>query len=228
MKRRIVFILLLLACGAIVNIAVAWIHAVVVDAHEGARSKSGDYSDGVSGLWHFDRSDTLGSTSVNAMLYSAEYATDVPPLHVRDFIPYWVPDRSSFESFADVNDRGLARRFIAEGRGMPMSALWQEFEMVHRPSDGTHLNIEWIVHGGVQVDDGSLTPRSIPLRPIALGFAINTLLYALLLWLLIALPLAARRALCRKRRLCAKCASPIGTGPVCTECGEAVRCGGDT
>jgi len=54
------------------------------------------------------------------------------------------------------------------------------------------------------------------------GFIINTLFYALLLWLLLFTPFAARRALRRKRRLCEKCAYPVGVSPVCTECGAVI------
>jgi hypothetical protein len=62
----------------------------------------------------------------------------------------------------------------------------------------------------------------LPLRPLSPGFAINTLLYALLLWLLFFAPFTARRMLRRRRALCEKCAYPIGVSPVCTECGAAV------
>jgi hypothetical protein len=64
-------------------------------------------------------------------------------------------------------------------------------------------------------------PR-LPLRPIWPGFAINTLLYAGMLWLLFAAPFALRRRRRIKRGLCPKCAYPIGVSDVCTECGADV------
>lgn len=57
------------------------------------------------------------------------------------------------------------------------------------------------------------------------GLIVNTLVYALLLWLIFFAPFAARRALRRRRGTCEKCAYPIGTSPVCTECGAAVVAG---
>jgi len=60
---------------------------------------------------------------------------------------------------------------------------------------------------------------SIPLWP---GFAINTLFYAGVLWVLFAGPFALRRMIRRRRGQCAHCAYPIGQSPVCTECGAAV------
>jgi len=51
------------------------------------------------------------------------------------------------------------------------------------------------------------------------GFAINTIFYAAILWMLF----AGQRALRRKRRLkrgqCPACAYPVGSSAVCTECG---------
>jgi hypothetical protein len=61
--------------------------------------------------------------------------------------------------------------------------------------------------------------RRLPLRPIWPGFAINTLFYAAILWLLFAAPFALRRRRRIKRGLCPKCAYPVGDSAVCTEWG---------
>ncbi len=65
--------------------------------------------------------------------------------------------------------------------------------------------------------------RRLPLTPLWPGFAINTLLYAPILWLLFLTPGLLRRWR-RIRRIrrgqCPACAYPIGTSPVCTECGH--------
>jgi hypothetical protein len=62
-----------------------------------------------------------------------------------------------------------------------------------------------------------------PLHPIWLGFAINTLFYAGVLWLLFAASFALRRRGRIERGLCPKCAYPIGASPICSECGKPVR-----
>ena len=60
-----------------------------------------------------------------------------------------------------------------------------------------------------------------PCLPIWPGFAINTVFYAAIAWMLFALPGALRRRGRIKRGLCPACAYPIGTwGGVCTECGR--------
>ncbi len=60
------------------------------------------------------------------------------------------------------------------------------------------------------------------LRPIIPGFAVNTLFYAAILWLLIAGPFALRRFLRVRRGRCPKCAYPAGESSVCSECGKAL------
>jgi hypothetical protein len=62
----------------------------------------------------------------------------------------------------------------------------------------------------------------LPSQPITGGFAINTIFYAAILWLLFFAPASVRRMIRRRRGLCPACAYPVGTSPVCTECGAAV------
>ncbi len=61
--------------------------------------------------------------------------------------------------------------------------------------------------------------RVLPWRPLPLGFAINTLFYAAILWLFPG-SFALRRFLRLRPGLCPKCAYPIGESAVCTECGR--------
>ena len=64
--------------------------------------------------------------------------------------------------------------------------------------------------------------RLLPMRPRWPGFAINTIFYAGVLWLLFAARGSVRRRLRIKRNLCPACAYPVGTNPICTECGKPV------
>jgi len=60
----------------------------------------------------------------------------------------------------------------------------------------------------------------LPLKPIPSAFAMNTLAYALVIWL----ALAARRSNRIRRGLCPACAYPVrGESPNCTECGKPVK-----
>jgi len=71
-----------------------------------------------------------------------------------------------------------------------------------------------------QADVGPVDYRLLPLRPTWPGFAVNTLFYATLLWLLIPGPFVLRRFLRVRRGRCPNCAYPMGESSVCTECGE--------
>ena len=112
----------------------------------------------------------------------------------------------------------------ASGRGLPMLALWCE----------TTRGGEGQIRGGI--DTGVLplnhwlnkTParrfltdsRVLPLRPLWPGFAVNTLFYAAVLWLLIPGPFVLRRFIRARRGRCPKCAYPMGESAVCSECGN--------
>jgi hypothetical protein len=72
-----------------------------------------------------------------------------------------------------------------------------------------------------------MTPtwRALPLRPIWPGFAINTMFYAAILWLLFAALHPGgfvRRRIRARRGQCPACAYPVGASNVCTECGRPV------
>ncbi len=62
----------------------------------------------------------------------------------------------------------------------------------------------------------------VPLRPIWSGFAVNTLFYAAVLWLLISGPFALRRLIRLKRGRCPACAYDLrhGEHDACPECGR--------
>ncbi len=81
-----------------------------------------------------------------------------------------------------------------------------------------------LVLGQPEIEEGE-TARIVPLRPLWPGFAINTLFYAVILWLLFAAPFVLQRFCRVKRGLCARCAYPIGVNDVCTECGTRLRPG---
>lgn len=67
--------------------------------------------------------------------------------------------------------------------------------------------------------------RGIPYHVTASGFAINTIFYAAIVWLLFAAPFKLRRWRRIKRGLCPACAYPVGTSSTCTECGKPVTVG---
>ncbi len=109
--------------------------------------------------------------------------------------------------------------------GQPCRSLDLEIDAVIRSPDAKRTTT-WISAGGPM--PSALRPRNrvtqfrIPLRPLWPGFAVNTILYATILWLLIPGPFVLRRFIRVKRGLCPACAYPRGDSSVCSECGKAL------
>ena len=59
--------------------------------------------------------------------------------------------------------------------------------------------------------------------PIWPGFAINTIFYAAMLWVVFFVPGIVKRRVRRRRGLCPACAYPVSASKVCTECGKPVK-----
>ncbi len=70
-----------------------------------------------------------------------------------------------------------------------------------------------------------VNPRVLPLRPLWPGFAVNTLFYAAILWVVICGPFALRRLIRMNRGRCVRCGYPLGESAVCSECGKTLPAG---
>jgi len=64
-------------------------------------------------------------------------------------------------------------------------------------------------------------PMRIPLRPLLRGTLLNTMVYGLLVWLLVSIPLAILCVHRRRRGRCVKCGYQLADLPTCPECGSA-------
>jgi hypothetical protein len=210
MRRRVLTILLFLVLGALVDIAVAWGLAVV-------------------------QSSTVLTKVVG------------PPALVDDL--HWLayvhrrPGACYIEGRAEMRDRlgdadrpgwSITAKPPAE-RGVPLG--WQVFEYARGwpmlshycrwsgPKYGTQdlewgWRISWLTRYQVQ-QEGNVLPLAI----IWPGFAINTIFYAIVLWLLIPGPFVLRRLIRVKRGRCPKCGYDLRGQPAevgaagCPECG---------
>jgi hypothetical protein len=213
MKRRprprlMMLVLLLLAwgvAGAIVNVAVAWGCVLWSVPEEGVE-------------FELAREDT------ERMII----ARDVTVLYSDQ--PVARGQRSTGLTFIDLaldaSDRqGLSLWSMITHAGLPCRSLTGELTSRGTTADEVYGGFK--VKGAIEIPDSIRASRSftglLPLRPIWPGFAINTVFYAGVLWLLFAAPFALRRRRRIKRGLCPKCAYPVGTSAVCTECGAAVK-----
>jgi len=262
MKRRMMFILLLLIAGAIVNVAVAcavawWVEAdsrpsiVRVPTERDAAWWDKVVAEGTA--------NSIGAVIVMhdawPMTIHKAFSDQGGRLRVEDgsvAIDLGEPQHVSLGelSLEPLFDRsgGIASRqddvppdteaetaphvIVSEARiGVPMRTAALHFvNIIPAAPPNPAVQITGTVRFGME-STGRYVPNWEHFDSAALlwpGFIINTLIYALLLWLLFIAPLAALRMLRRRRGQCEKCAYPVGTSPICTECGAAVLCRSDT
>ena len=217
MKRRLLIIAICLLLGAVVNVAVAWglAFSIRYDSRMDGPTKlvGGGLSAPDAPCWAFFRVERFGSAGI-----SAKNVSDIQAL-----VPGWEYQSTHVPTWSRVQTRPVAgadrtRRLIEDARGWPSLTLSCAYtSVVAVPGFSVVDGIEVKAHP----DPNRATIRSIslPLRPIWPGFAINTIFYAAILWLLIPGPFALRRFLRVRRGLCLKCAYPMGGSAVCSECG---------
>ncbi len=215
-KRRLLIIAICLLLGAAVNVAVAWGCAGWLDTPGGSRffaspSRGDPWPCAVPADWprraEFGMAEKgLGQTVVVRWTYAARGQRDAS-VHSR---LYGWPLRS-------LSVHTLYRAFATS--------------TVHAVPSPWH---DRCTHCGVALLDSSRCAscnlvnvvrigahhRPVPIGVILPGFALNTLFYAAILWLLIAGPFGLRRLLRVRRGLCPKCAYPMGESAVCSECGR--------
>jgi hypothetical protein len=224
MKRRMIQIVVLLLLGAIVNVAVACGSAIIqpwprvwAPAFERDNSFGPGFCDWEIRVWQGAAwSRVLSRWTIGRPVTSID---ELDTFGV-EVLPSWA--RTTRPRSSDATD---VLHFI-EARGWPRLAMRSEWQTTG--SGGIVFGVVEITSGYRVSTDRSIpwdveNPRVVPVDPIWPGFAINTIFYAAILWMLFALPLALRRRRRVKRGLCPACAYPIGTSEVCTECGAAVQ-----
>ena len=231
MKRRLFQLAVFLLLGAILNVAVAWGCALSVDLgihtpfRFGARTiavfhrdlKETDF-DG----WKLMRRAAPGGRVVAVV---PEKATAPRDSADPDDVP--ADAASAYRRLCKYTDRpvnwppGSWQSLVDQSRGWPMLAMCCQYEY-NSYNPGTTF-----VVNGIEIDDGQTVIGEaivLPLRPIWPGFAINTLFYAAILWLVIAGRSALRRLIRRKRGLCVSCGYDLryADHDACPECGAAI------
>jgi hypothetical protein len=215
MKHRAFMLLLFLIAGAIINVAVAWGCA-------GWLSNDGTYGwltcvEIEPGVWSttFDQS-RFGHTRLNC---------------VRGPVPF---DHQRGRLAPAKKQSGPANEFLSQKTlaGWPLRALECERHgaVDIRASDRfgyivQHPTRDQRARGGIELSSTStMLWRPLPYRPIMPGFAINTIFYAAIVWLLFAVPGAVRRRVRRKRGQCATCGYSVREclSEKCPECGTMI------
>ncbi len=244
MKRRVLVTLLLLVAGAIVNVAVAWL--LLVYAPAVTQQSVGRFHPPTSGSqWGWDvlRQDSAANVRISAFARGTGSMLPPSPKEIQLF-----PSRTDWSLELDTMSSNAATAFASGVRGDPARPViaTQMFEACGWPMfalqaqwDGRNASVDHTKRWRGGISRTSVVPMSpstngvllnelhvLPCGPMWPGFAINTLFYAAILWMLFAAPFALRRLRGGrriKRGLCVKCAYPVGASEVCTECGAAVR-----
>jgi len=226
MKRHIWILIIALLIGSIVNIVVAWLvaiyhpvmHKLILPDDKEIRSGQGivsfSYSVGEYRTAKIYQYNWIGKGLKHV---TREDATSAG-------LPKWAvlnPEFSGVEVYP------LAYRY--EATGWPMiSFVCATFQPI---ATGPQVHVV----GGIELDflprrmtivlsmtAGRILPTILPTKPIPSGLVVNTLVYSLAAWILLAGPFFVRRVLRARRRQCARCGYPIGASAVCTECGSRV------
>jgi hypothetical protein len=225
MKRRafsikvLLFVFALAMAGAIINVAVAW---GIVCALQPADATNQAFAARIEPTWVLEilRAERTGSTYIFCCWTDGTSSAISKFLTPDELLPKW----SNFDPVAfGLRTEGVIpvtreyREHIA--LGLPCRTLCADFSdtrpFTERPQWVGAIECKW------RYKDGS--KRIFPIHPIFPGFAINTIFYAAVLWVLFAVPLKVRRWRRIKRGVCVRCAYPVGASAVCSECGTPVK-----
>ncbi len=232
MIKLVLFILL----GAIVNAGVAWGSALWVDGmapelfpHQQRGLTNEDHP-----RWRVLLTPGMSSTVVQSGATRNPYPRGpLPADATTEEIDAWlrgeavrVPnDLVSVPDWSRASTPPTQSEYESPGvwedaRGWPMRSL--VWHWVRRFSDGTDRRRWAIDLGGTQGPIG--LPRALPLRPIPIGFFVDSLLYATCVWLMLSVPFDVRRMIRCKRGRCMKCGYDLSHAvhDVCPECGVSL------
>ncbi len=231
MKRRIFIVVIFLLAGAVVNVAVAWGCAVWSPLPPPERMRGPTPADRA---WWQEHART-GITPEPLLLsmteaFGSDYrlltgAREDAGIHVRVQL-YDDGLVQTFEFTSGHSNPNPWDQSLRAQAGWPLRSMAGERWRAAAPFNA----LKSVVHAlalppgpeAVNVAAFPIQHRLAPLRPLWSGFAVNTLLYAVVLWLLILGPFALRRFIRIRRGLCPACAYPRGESDVCSECGKAL------
>jgi hypothetical protein len=218
MKRRMLKLFLLLLLGAIVNVAVAWGCRLLAPKRI-LFDRSGLYEPpNPEGYLRAELSFGLVRTSQSGPGIRATFL-DFPTQVTADEFRALIPSVSTLANNAPLTDWSM---FWSEEcfAGWPFLSFHGSHTLVEM--DGFQSKTYGVFDLAKLMSTGE-PHTELPYYPLWPGFAINTIFYAAILWLLFAAPGSVRRRLRIRRGVCPACAYPVGQSPTCTECGANVH-----
>ncbi len=220
MKRRLTKLLLFLLLGAIINVAVAWGLSVLLI---GRAELDMEYIEARDGSAFPEPFGVIRACGIECVYLGFHF--ELPgwleskiDLQARPSLDWSTLRSGSLKKACRLVDAGVVGEV---GAGWPLKCLGYRVRLLEPDNVDSAVAYDW----GLPVERGLNDPldlpgKILPLRPIWLGFAINTVLYALILVVPLA-PFTLRRFIRRKRGHCIKCGYDLRatSGGRCPECG---------
>ena len=214
MRRWAIRIVVFLLIGAIVNVAVAWGLALWTRV-----SKFSDVPQVVAVTGRAESISVRRHRGLGAVRIAVATPVANPPDTTQPMLESWIDPMLVPASAPSV--RWFASIFDA--RGLPTVCLYSRIDYGQQPTTlrGIVRTERGISFGrkpeSMDVQYEGLAAE-LPIGPVWSGLIFNTLFYAAILGLPF-FAFALRRWRRIQRGLCPKCAYPVGTSDVCTECG---------
>ena len=197
MKRRLTKLVVFLLLGTVVNVAVAWGCATILRPRP---------------LTH-DNSSRAECIPLIANYFDMQAEGSYFAGHINRGLSY----KRQFAS-RSARDPWDYKRVVRIESGWPVRSL----AGAHLSDRNDEAIRSWYTTAIVNpwVPDNRRIFTFVPYRPIWPGFALNTLLYAAILWIPFA-PFALRQVLRRRRRACLQCGYDLrgAVSAGCSECG---------
>ena len=228
MKRYLLIAAIFLVAGAVVNVGVAWGCAFWLQVFTGDFESAPDHPtrSGILRAAKFSRSGAAYYDVLRLRGGFLHESSDSGP-KPEELLPRWTGLGNASPAY-EAGEVSKDYRGV-DSRGWPMLSLWLELAGPVSPLeargglDTSKLRKATWMSGSRPVRRyGYSFPVALPLRPLWLGFAVNTLFYAAVLWLLGYSVFVMRRFIRVKRGLCPACSYPRGASDVCSECGKAI------
>ncbi|MEE9128822.1 MAG: hypothetical protein V3T84_02305 [Phycisphaerales bacterium] len=227
MKRWLAKLVVFLLLGVVVNVAVAWGLSVLLIGRAEPDMQYIERRDGSADLepWGVIRACGIEGVYVGFHFeiegWLGRWLHPKIDPQVRPRLDWSTLRSGSLEEARRLVDAGV---FGEVGAGWPLKCLGYRVRVLEPDNVDSAIAYDW----GLPVERGLSEPidllgRILPLRPIWLGFAINTVFYAMILSVPFA-PFTLRRLIRRKRGLCINCGYDLrgAEHEACPECGVEV------
>ncbi len=223
LRHRLRIVAICICLGAVVNVIVAWACAWRLDPDQVSARP----------LHNADRDAEFSAAMLEPLRIIRDQHASDDEIVVCDeamfgvvrrvaFVdPYWRAT-TAYAHEVGFHTSATPPLLVRVTAGWPWPALVGRQRLSGMSEDGQRYLYESRWMTGVLMSQ-EFERRVMPLMPVGIGFACNTIVVASAACLMLLMPGAIRRALRRRSGLCDRCAYPRGTSVVCTECGQPLR-----